>query len=415
MQISDCAATVNPEEQFKTSPIPPKALTPSRDTIMNLEQSKALQQFGITLKESQRYNTVSTLFGRPLAERELQHNLKSYEREFLKDEAVSLPHTYYHLHGELYSQSTDNPLFNVKKQIDARERNGATLEGFGKFEGIIAQAQPDMVSVWYSPEGPSGFEGVNFDSGRLYFNFKTGENDSTNFDIKVRPEFPILPLLGTLHKETEGSRPGFDSPETGKMYYLTHPIATGMQTNEFFSFMEAYAAEEPAPLYVSRRDGPDVATRTLSSTVSEMKELFAKHSAGEAMFAYDPEGDKTAGAQMRQEDLMRRYMSVIAPYVEAGNGTVTLYGCSTTSTVSRNDIQSVIASHSVEGLVSLHATAHRLLTNKLPPGTEVKKDRYDDYKCPHCDASIRGELKDNPDSWTKQCPSCHQNIKGCAN
>jgi len=64
---------------------------------MNLEQSRTLQQFGITLKESERYNTVSSLFGRTLAEHELQHNLKSYEREFLMDEAVWLPHAYHHI------------------------------------------------------------------------------------------------------------------------------------------------------------------------------------------------------------------------------------------------------------------------------------------------------------------------------
>jgi hypothetical protein len=126
---------------------------------MNLEQSRTLQQFGITLKESERYNTVSSLFGRTLAEHELQHNLKSYEREFLMDEAVSLPHAYHHINREFYSQETEHPLFNVKKQIDKRERDGVTLDGFERFEQMVMQAPNDMVSLWYSPDGPSGFPG----------------------------------------------------------------------------------------------------------------------------------------------------------------------------------------------------------------------------------------------------------------
>ena len=65
--------------------------------------------------------------------------------------------------------------------------------------------------------------------GRLYFSFKTAENQSTHFDIKVRLEFPILSLLGDIQEQTNGTHPRFDSSEVGKMYYLTHPIQTSME------------------------------------------------------------------------------------------------------------------------------------------------------------------------------------------
>lgn len=380
---------------------------------MNLENSKALAQFGITLKESERYNTVSTLFGNRLAETELQHNLRSYEREFLMDEAVSLPHTYHIRHGQLYSQPTEHDLFNVKKQIDGRERDGATLDGFGKFEQMMDDAPPDTVSLWYSPDGPSGFPGVNFDSGRLYFSYKTDSTSNVNFDIKVRPEFPILPLLSTVNEKISGEHPRFDSPESGKMYYLTHPIQTGMTTGEFLDFMEEYASRESSPVYVSRRNSADPKTRLLSDVMAEMKQLLSSYSE-HPLPVFDPSGDRTVGAMMKEEDLMRRYLAVIQPYVENSNGSVTLYGCSTTSTVSRNDIQGVIASHSVDGLISLFSTQHRLQTNRLPPGKEVQKDRYDDYQCPHCNATIQGEQKGKPETWKSECPSCHGKLH-CAN
>ncbi len=365
---------------------------------MNLEQSRTLQQFGITLKESERYNTVSSLFGRTLAEHELQHNLKSYEREFLMDEAVSLPHAYHHINREFYSQETEHPLFNVKKQIDKRERDGVTLDGFERFEQMVMQAPNDMVSLWYSPDGPSGFPGVNFDSGRLYVNFKTGENESANFDIKVRPSFPILPLLGTISGQSGQARPGFDSPEQGKMYYLAHPIATGMDTNGFFSFMEQYAETETSPVYISRRDTSQYAARSLKSAIAEMKELFERYSAGGQLFAFEPPGDKTVGALMKEQDLLERYIAVIAPYIEKNNGSVTLYGCSTTSTVSRGDIQEIIASHSVSSLISQHSTQARLLTNRSPlPDTETGKSSF---PCPKCGGAIpSGEGR-------TQCPHC---------
>lgn len=381
---------------------------------MSLEQSKVLQQFGVNISESKRYRDVASLVGKSYAELELQRNLKSYEREFLMDEAVSLPHTYYHRHNELYSQDSNHPLFNIKKQIDGRERDGVTLDGFTKFENIIASAPLDTVSLWYSPDGPSGFEGVTFDSGRLYFNFKTDEASSVNFDIKVQPGFPVLPFLGQVHQEEEGMRPQFDSPETGKMYYLAHPLTTGMKTQEFFSFMEQYASGENSPLYVSRRNSKEPMVRTMSSAIAEMRLLLEHHSQQKQSPIIDPPGDRTITALMEEEDLMRKYLAIIAPYVDQNDGSFTLYGCSTTSTVTNQDIQGMIASHSVEGLVSMYSTERRLLTNQAPQSFESAKDRYENYTCPHCNASIQGELRGKPETWKTECPSCHGKLH-CAN
>ncbi len=357
------------------------------------------KQFGISVSaEVARYHAVACLFGNPLAEYEGKRNLEAYRREFLMDEAVALPQTYHFIRGELYSQPKDHPLFNIKNQIDDRERGGATLVGFKKYETQIANAPLDSVGVWYSPDGASGFEGIHFDAGRLYFSFKTAENQSTHFDIKVRLEFPILSLLGDIQEQTNGTHPRFDSPEVGKMYYLTHPIQTSMGVNEFFAYMKQYADKENNLIYISRRNSKNPEIRTLSSTMCEMKKMLEKQGEKRTQI-FEPVGDKTTTAMMKEDDLMRRYLAVIQPYVEKNNGTYTLYGCSTTSTVSSEDIQGLIAQNSLENVVSLHSTQRRLLTNenKNPLSREIQNNSF---PCPKCHQSIpSGEGKTS-------CPHC---------
>lgn len=363
-------------------------------------EGKERQQFGTSWgAETTRHRRISSLFGNTLAEKEIQNNLRAYRREFLDDEAVALPQTYHLLHDELYSQQIDHPLFNIKGQIDPRERQGATLAGFKQYERQIANASLDSVGIWYSPDGPSGFEGINFDAGRLYFSFKTGHDHSTHFDIKVRPEFPILSLLGDIQEQTNGTHPRFDTPEVGKMYYLTHPIQTSMGVNEFFAYMEQYASKENNSIYISRRNSKNPEIRTLSSTMREMKKMLEKQGEKRAQI-FEPIGDKTTTAMMREEDLMRRYLAVIQPYVEKNNGTYALYGCSTTSTVSSEDIQGLIAQNSVGNVISLHSTQRRLLTNER--GNPLSRDtaQTDSFPCPKCQRPIlSGEGRTS-------CPHC---------
>ncbi len=366
---------------------------------MILEQQKVLQQFGITLKESDRYQKVGTLAGTRLAEYELEQNLKSYEREFLMDEALSLPHTYHHLNGELYSQPIPHPLFNIKNQIDRREREGLTLEGFTRFENLVVAAKPDSVTVWYSPDGPSGFEGIHYDSGRLYVNFKTSVDSSVNFDLKVHPRFPIVPLLGAIHEQTDGIHPYFDSPESGKKYYLTHPIKTNMDVNDFFHFMNQRDPEETTPLYISRRNSQEPMLRSLLDAVEEMKQMLEYQNTHGTDFVFESSGDKTTHALMKQEDLMRRYMAVIDPYVKQNNGTYTLYGCSTTSTVNDHDMAHLIGQHSIDSLISLYSTERRMLTDN-PDIFKQQQETQTSFPCPKC-----GE----PIPYGKgyaQCPHC---------
>jgi hypothetical protein len=43
----------------------------------------------------------------------------------------------------------------------------------------------------------------------------------------------------------------------------------------------------------------------------------------------------------------------------------------------------------------------------------LKKDRYEDYNCPHCGYKMKGELKGRSDTWAKNCPHCEGKLQ-CA-
>ncbi|HRN71465.1 MAG TPA: hypothetical protein PLS49_09905, partial [Candidatus Woesebacteria bacterium] len=99
--------------------------------FVSLTAEQEMKQLGISTEfELKRFHDVQMLAGTEIAMREIHRNVEAYEREFLQDEPVGLSHKYYHINGELYSEAVDHSLFNIKKQIDPRERNGATLEGF---------------------------------------------------------------------------------------------------------------------------------------------------------------------------------------------------------------------------------------------------------------------------------------------
>jgi hypothetical protein len=46
-------------------------------------------------------------------------------------------------------------------------------------------------------------------------------------------------------------------------------------------------------------------------------------------------------------------------------------------------------------------------------GNGLKKDRYEDYNCPHCGYKMKGELKGKSHTWAKTCPHCEGKLQ-CA-
>lgn len=341
-----------------------------------------IQQLGIdSFREQKRYSQVSEAVGVDIAEREIAANLEAYGREFLRDEPVSLPHPYFHIHDELYSQQIDHALFNIKNQIDARERDGLTYKGFQNFEHMInASPSNDEVFLWYSPAGKGGntppFDKLFFDSGRLYVAFKGEGNKSTHFDIKTdESRFPVVEFLDHVNQYNGQYRPtGQDSDQQAKYHYLEHPTMTGANSSEFFSIVNDFLSTRPSQgdevAYVSRRESANPRPHTLKNLFQEVQVQFMKTMTQDFVKTYERSlQTDDQFTPTRQEDIRDLYYRKIAAYMrETGTDTVTLYGCSTTSTVSKNKLFRQLADtflqhNSVESFMSAYSTEARILTS----------------------------------------------------
>jgi hypothetical protein len=174
------------------------------------DQRDYLAEYGFApgpqAKRAQSLKEVLGTEGLQIAVLEKKQNEKAYFNEFILDNALSDPRTYYSYDKELYSYPKKNTILRIKDQIHRGERDGATLDGFSKYESLIHDDSDNEVHIWYSPAGKAGtqppFDRIMFESGRMYVAFRGVNNTSTHFDFKVQENiensFPILDVLNNL-------------------------------------------------------------------------------------------------------------------------------------------------------------------------------------------------------------------------
>lgn len=372
-----------------------------------------LQQIGVnTFRETKRFHEVSETAGKSVAEREVWRNVAAYEREFLQDIPVSQTHSYFMMDGSLYTEPIRHPIFEIKNQIDKRERSGKTYDGFSHFESIIASKNnTENVVVWYSPAGKAGteppFDTITFDSGRLYFAFTHSGNESKHIDIKINENlFPIIPLLQFLQKNSGDMHVPQGSPSDMLNHYLEHPFSTHIDTEELFGLLQYFVNEwGDQTAYIARRQTKNPETFSLGTIFAEMrKQLETSHHTKKQSVGSDITdtldiwGGRTERMIRNESDILGYYLKAIKPYVDQNGGNYTLYGCSTTSTVSDvlfkstlNSMKSISLASSMSG----YGSASRILS-------EGGSDRYEPYACPSCHRVYEGEKKDGT-NWRKQC------------
>ena len=369
-------------------------------------------------KESERYRQVFAVSPK-LAEREVLRNKQSYEREFLQDIPVSAAHSYYLKHGVLHSENHEHPLFSVKKQIDRRERSGKTYRGFEKFEDLIRQQTGrENVVLWYSHAGDAGteppFDQIYYDSGRLYLCFTGLDNRSTHIDIKVNES--LLPIEQILQKLEQVANPQAKPKQRDE--YLTSPFVMNQCAEDIITTLRNIGNQQivrdhvlnNAIAYISQRDSPDAHALLYKNIISEIeKQLWTYHPPKEIPISpFLSSIDFLGGQQQRPqtpEEIRQGYLDMIRPYV-LKNGKVTLYGCSTTSTVDgqlfADPIRTVV--ETAQSLGDPYSTMNRVASS----GVLKESERYEDYQCPDCGESIPGEKKHDKSSWTKVCSCGHQ-------
>lgn len=367
-------------------------------------------------KESERYRQVFVISPQ-LAEREALRNKNAYVREFLQDIPVSLAHSYYLKQGELHSENYQHPLFSVKKQIDRRERSGDTYKGFEKFETLIREQKgQENVVLWYSHAGDAGneppFNRINYDSGRLYFCFTGQDNHSIHIDIKINESrLPIEKILYQLEKVVSP----YVKPKQTKEY-LTHPFAMNMGAEEVIAVLRNIGYQQTVReytlrnsiAYVSQRDSKEPTPLTYSDIIGEIeKQLWTYYPPKEIPISPFPSSIDFLGGQRQRpqtpEEIRQGYIDIIKPYV-LKNGKVTLYGCSTTSTVDGSLFTDPIkaAVEITQSLGNPYATMSRVVSS----GIQILKEpeRYGKYFCPKCGGEMPGELRHGGGGYTEECP-----------
>jgi len=360
---------------------------------------QVFEKFGFTLRESARFRDVSRLFGRGLAESELRTNLLDYKDEFLDDKPLSRRHTYHLYDSEFYSQPIHNGMFKLKTGVNKSERGGMMYEGLKRYEKLMEKAPDGEVVSWYSPEGNSNL-GTEFDAGRWYIGFKTEQTETVHFNVKTRPEFPILDLLTTLAHRSGHEPPFFENEEQGKMYYLTHPFTTGLSGEEFFGYidtlMKRSIVKPDETMYISKRFSSD---RTVHSFQSIMQNLRARLLQNEEDEFVKIHSDRLTDGIVTEEFIMHNYLNMIAPYlVKEAGGTVYLYGCSGTSTITMNEF----------GKFNFppHILREIIESNKAFKGARsifdsLSKYSSESFPCPDCGHSIPSG------KGIEQCPTCY--------
>lgn len=352
--------------------------------------------------------------GARIAHKEYENNKRMYMREFVYDEPVSEAHEYYIDRGELYSDRVSHELTQVKKGIHPGEREGATIEGFEKFEELVANPE-NNIAIWYSPAGPGGqkppFSNLFYESGRLYLSFKGEKNSTHNFDIKIQEEnFPVAELLHYLTPDK--SRDLF--------HYLTHPAASRETVVDFLKKLEGFQyhpamAGDPA-VYVARRHEPDYHIFSWQEIINEVKQqLMKKLTQPQLPANVLPFISREMIAEITMADSIEEsFYAQMRHHMQAtGKEELMLYGCSTTSV-----LKNIIANLSMRSIMNelrptaastLYGTMGRMRPSEIISLSDIKNNSSDvpDPSCVSCGAcGHQGVEITKEGNW--RCPECNR-------
>lgn len=394
---------VLPRADFHETHISVKEL---QHEMSGLSSDQEMKKLGISSDfELKRYHAVAEVAGHGVAMREIKRNVAAYEKEFIQDIPISDPHPYYHIHGKLHSEEIKDPLFAIESQIDGREREGKTLYGFQRFQELVTQdTDREEMVVWYSPAGVAGteppFSDIYFDSGRLYFAYKNHSNQSQHIDIKVDEQhFPIKELLNWMNYCSGGIPPRDDltTSQTG-YYYLQHPMNLQIPHEEFSRMLYDFAEKhKDHVVYTSQRDSRNAHTYTLHDIFSSIYDHASLQRQDQVVEAYPQEQELT------QQQIQEMYLRPIALQMQKNGGQITLYGCSTTSVLSKSDSSGIMYS----GAGDMFSSWGRLTSSEglaFVKSISEKKWSYHKGDCRACPA------KDVDVGPCEVCKTCEKRI-----
>ena len=124
-----------------------------------------------------------------------RQNLEAYANEVVADKPVSILYHYYLSdQGDIYTDPSQRPVFNLDLQLDRRERGGLAKAGIKAAVNLALDHPGHMVGL-YSPPGPAGFDDdpdnpytkINYNYGQLYL-MKTAGDRIDAVAVKVSDE-----------------------------------------------------------------------------------------------------------------------------------------------------------------------------------------------------------------------------------
>lgn len=325
----------------------------------NVDRHEILGQIGIDpIAQSKRASLlIDTLGskGEQIAAWESDNNRENYFREFILDEPVSRGQKYYTYNEEYYSYPLHHDLLKISGGIHPGERNGRTLQGFKKYETIGNHPNTEA-ATWYSPAGVAGdkppFDKLFFESGRLYLNIKLDNRESFHLDIKINEKlFPIKDLLDFLSDHF--------TPENNDVFdYLDNPIQFNNASEllqKLVDFPEYMEMRNDPLVYIARRNDPNSQAYYWNHIVNLVQKHLADGKTHRDLDFFTLLPNKPQEKLTDSYSIEKSYYDMMFKYMKENNlEKLTLYGCSTTSSVTN-------------GNIDINAQAERSLNAKTTP------------------------------------------------
>ncbi|MBI4004934.1 hypothetical protein HY358_02250 [Candidatus Roizmanbacteria bacterium] len=369
-----------------------------------LEQDRYLKQLGITLAEHRRLQQLTPLE----RERELAQQIASLTKEVLDDHPVSTPYSYWlDAGGEIYSDQSRKPIFNLRNQINPGERGGLPLDGFLKV-GVRLRHNPGNLILLYSPPGPASFDNdpknpysqITYRDGQLYMQYFDGQKINA-VALKVTNESVIRQLAPSLFSAADKK-----SSQRERIAFLVTNPAGELSVDDFFNHQW-----KDGEMYRDK----DSRSYSLSEVLMQAKDVLFGRSRSEFHLSEDLRG-ALSQETITEHLILSAYTSTIRNYMrDRGYEEMELSGSCGGGKVSVDTLDVFLQIDNnlpqLQSLVSLYSSTYRLLKQaRLETDTG---EHYPDYKCPHCNITLSGEKKNDPDSWRTTCDNCKREIN-CA-
>lgn len=322
-----------------------------------------------------------------------QRQLESYALHVVEDLPVSNRYSYYlNERDKIFIDKN----FQTELFIDEQERGGFAKSGTIKAIEM-ARNNPGKVVIFYSPPGPVAFEkGTRYDQvkdypdGQLYLLVGNNKNqiDCLAISVGQKNEEQVLDIfLGETRNKS------FDDPKTKIIYYLTNSSLSYKNIDELIAYLEAY---DPNILVYTNVHG-------ISFTLGQVIEMMRLGWVGDIKPQINLDKIKENLSGMYQEDgyplAQNFYLKILGAYTTVYGDSYNLGGSCGGSVYSKEK-SSLFERWSINDINPLSTSWRSLMANS------ENSERYDDYECPSCHQKIKGELKNQPDTWHTNCPHC---------